>query len=294
MGANMKKLCIASILLTLSAPLVAQSVSFTAGGIAAGESWTDEGSYASNMTLTVFNSQQTLPAVKHDTGGTRSKSVKITDVAGDGHIRSLEVTYTSASEPNVAGHTYTVSSSGNSIDVGYAGGSGTPSASEVAFVKADNAHFGQLSALNKVLGGKTFTVGNAISPINKNDASELIDNSGGIALDTISLTLQSVSGSGADQIATLTGTMTASGGIKSNAKPADETANDEKFSGDLHSTMNVTLKVRTATCRPVELRLESATTVAAARSAKGAAGKGRDKMTVSGDGSSSLHLNYSF
>jgi hypothetical protein len=290
----MKTLSMVTILLTLSAPLAAQSVSFTAGEIAAGQSWTDEGRYSSNMTTTIHNSHTALEPVSRSTDGTRSKSVLLTDVAGDGHIRTMLVTYTSASEPNVAGHAYAVSMNGNAIDVSYSSGAGSPSASEAAFVRADNAHFGQLLALNKVLGGKTFAVGSAVSPINKNDAGELIDSSGGVALDSIELTLQSVSGAGADQIATLTGTMMASGAIRSNSKPSDETANDEKFSGKLQTTMNVTLKVRTATCRPVELRVDAATTVSAARSARGAAAQGRDKMTVSGNGSSSLHLSYGF
>lgn len=289
----MKTLSTITLLLTLSAPLAAQSVSFTAGEIAAGQSWTDVGSYSSNMTTTIHNSNTALEPVSRSTDGTRSKSVLLTDVNG-GHIQSMQVTYTSASEPNVAGHTYAVSMNGNSIDVSYSSGAGTPSASEAAFVRADNAHFGQLSALNKVLGGKTFAVGSAVAPINKNDAGELIDNSGGMALDSIELTLQSVSGAGADQIATLTGTMTASGAIRSNSKPSDETANAEKFSGKLQSTMNVTLKVRTATCRPVELRVDADTTVSAARSAHGAASHGRDKMTVSGNGASSLRLSYGF
>jgi hypothetical protein len=289
----MKKLSIASILLTLAVPLAAQSVSFNSSDVAAGQSWTEDGNYSSTMTTTVFDSTRTLPAATQSHATTRSKNVKLTDVGGDDRINALEVTYTSASEPSVAGHTYAVSVSGNGVDVGYSSGGGSPSAAEVAFVKADNAHFGQFRSLNRLFGGKTITIGSAVSPINKTDASELIDATD-MSLDSIDLALQGVSGAGADRIAVFTGTLTLRGSMKSNAKSSDKTADDEKFSGDLRTTMNVTLKVRAATCRPVELQLDGSTTINATRSAKGSASHGRDKMTVSGDGSSSLRLNYSF
>src|SRR3982750_2403955 len=126
MGANMKKLTIASIIFALAAPLAAQQISFTSSDVAAGQSWTEDGNYSSTMTTTVFNSNESLPATTQSHATTRSKSVRLTDVGGDNRINALEVTYSSASEPSVAGHTYTVTVSGNSVDVGYSGGSGSP------------------------------------------------------------------------------------------------------------------------------------------------------------------------
>lgn len=287
---------LALILLMISvSPLAAAEITFDPTDVAAGETWTETGSYGSNVTVTRSDSVQTFPAATQITSVTRTKVMKILAVGGDSRIDSLEVSYSAASLPDVVGKTYLLTVQGQKVDaVTYKDpANGSPSAAEEAFVKKDNSHFGQFRALNRIFrGNSTFTTGQSPRKINKNDAAELVNASGDMAVDDLDLTLADVIGSGDDQVAVFDVVLKLKGSIKSKPKQGDETLIAEKFAGDVLMDLTGTLRVK-VNCRPAGLNLNGTHTMRATRFAPGPPERGRDKMTVNADGTTTLNFSYS-
>jgi len=157
-------------------------------------------------------------------------------IGNDGRIDSVEVTYNAASKPSVAHHSYVVTPSG----VTYSGG-GTPSAEEVAYVRADNAQFGQFRALERIFDGETIAIGSSFSP-KKKDAEELLNVGESLRLRSMALTLRSVS----DGVARFDVSI----GIDADPK---EKKSKKSATGAMSMTLDGTLLVTVATARPVLL-----------------------------------------
>ena len=287
----MKPTLIAASLLSLAlSPLMADSTSFTAADVVNGETWTEAGSYASSMTITVFDSARALPPTTTSLTVNRSKTDKILDVGGGSRINSLQVTYSAASLAAVVGKSYKLTVHGNHADVEYFDpADGTPSDAEIAFVQGDNSHFGQFRAMNKIFGGKTFTVGEGVNHINKNDAADLICATDDVSVEDLALTFTGVDGNG---FGIFNATLTLNAKMRGNSKPSDEDPGAEKFTGSTVTELSGTIKVNPATCRPGGLDLTGPNTLTGNRSAKG---KGSHAtMTVNGDGTSTFTFTYAF
>jgi len=284
---------VASLTLALS-PLMAADFQCTAANVAAGETWTETGEYNSSLTITIFDSARELePIVTPGTSVTRTKTVKITGVgSGSGKIESVEVTYSSASVAAVVGKTYAVTVNGNHVDVDYAPPTtGTPSTAELAYVAGDNSHFGQFRAINKIFGGQTFSPNEGTRHINKNDAEELVNSSDDVSVESIDINFNEVlaNGNGSFDV-----TVKLKSNMKSNSKSTDEQPNATPFTGQLTMDLGGRFELNPSTCRPTHVVLNGSNTMEATKSAKGNAGKGRDKMTVSGSGLTHISHTYTF
>ena len=287
----MKTTLIVASLLMLALPLMADSTTFTAADVVNGETWTESGNYSSSMTTTVFDSVRSLPPTTQSLTVNRSKTEKILDVGGDSRINSLQVTYSAASLADVVGKSYKLTVTGNHADVSYFDpADGTPSPAEIAFVQSDNSHFGQFRAMNRIFGGQTFTVGEGVRHINKNDAADLINATTDVSVHGLDLTFTGVDSNGFGIFST---TLTLNAKMRANPKPTDEQPDAEKFVGSMVVELSGTIKVNPATCRPGGLDLTGPSTLRGTRSASGH-GNGHDSMTVNGDGTSTFSFTYAF
>lgn len=215
------------IALFFAASIASAQVTFHSSEIAVQMSWSEIATYETS--IHAQSGQSTTSDVNHSV--TREKTCKVLDVDNAGRIDAVHVTYDSASNGDVSGRSYVVTPR----DVSYAAG-GAPSGDELRFVRSDNASFGQFRALDRIFGGKTFTIGQSFEP-NKNDAEELVNIAAGTQLKAMALTLRSV----ANGVATFDLSMT----IESDPK--------EKKSGKMTLVLDGQLDVTIATSRPVRL-----------------------------------------
>lgn len=274
-----------------STALQAQSVTFGSAPIGAGDQWSESASYTATITTTVHDSVREVNSTTTAQSVTRSKTSKATAVGGDGRLNGVDVTYSAVSVngtslSNVVGKTYRLTVAGSNVTVAYADGNGVPTADEIAFVSTDNAHFGQFRAIDKIVGGKTLAPGAVVTP-NKVDAEELVNATEGIAVDSMTMTLSGVSGSGAAQVATFNVSIVLRGGVTKGASHKTT----EEFAGAVTMTLSGTMDIKVQNSRPAGLNVAGPTSLAARKNAKAGTTK---QMTLSGAGNSSIAISYSF
>ncbi len=221
-----RKNILTAIVLLLAATTVSAQVSFGSAAAGPNTEWTDVATYTTSISADANPAQQ----VSVD----RAKTCRVLDVDNAGRIDSVSVEYSVSSEPSVIGRRYRVTPQGVSYENG-----GTPPPAEAEFVRRDNAGFNQFRALDRIFGGKSFTMNQSFSP-NRNDAEELLNVAAGMRLRAITLTLRSVT----NGVARFDISM----GLESDPK---EKKNGALAAGRMSINLNGTLDITTATSRPV-------------------------------------------
>lgn len=219
--------------LPFTASAASGQVTFSSLEPVAGQtSWTETSSYETSIIAKAGES--TTSTINSSV--THEKTCRVLELDGAGRMDAVQVTYSSASHGEVSGRSYVVTPHG----VGLATG-GTASEEELRFVRSDNAGFGQFRALDRIFGGKTFTIGESFEP-NNNDAEELINVAAGTRLRSMALTLRSV----ANGVATFDLSMA----MESDPK---EKKSGKAAGGKMMLTFDGELDVTVATSRPVRL-----------------------------------------
>jgi hypothetical protein len=228
-----RKAIITLIAMTFAAVAAsADSVTFHASEARNGMTWNESAEHSASVTLTTSSA---APVTTNNSSSSTKTNVVLA-IGNDGRIDSVEVTYGAASNASVAHHSYVVTPSG----VTYSGG-GAPSAEEVAYVRADNAQFGQFRALERIFDGETIAIGSSFSP-KRQDAEELLNVGESLRLRSMALTLRSVS----DGVARFDVSI----GIDADPK---EKKSKKSATGAMWMTLDGTLLVTVSTARPVSL-----------------------------------------
>lgn len=278
-------------------PAFATDFSFTPADVVDGTSWTETGAYHTHLTITLHDSARQITAIPPATPGgaptpitrdvdvTRSKTVTIVTAAANDRISVMDVTYTDG-PAFVLNKTYRLTVQGNHAGIAYGGTTtGTPSVEEVAFVDGDNAHFGQLRALNRIFGKKSFSVGDNVR-VNKNDAEELINVSDDLDVSDLTVTLTDVT----NNVATFSMSLT----LQSTIKKGSPDQTDGFSTGGMTIVLTGQLQLNTTNCRPTTMALAGTATLNGSKPAAGHS-QGHDAtMTVSGDGTTSFNFTYGF
>ncbi|HXG58026.1 MAG TPA: hypothetical protein VNL91_03295 [Thermoanaerobaculia bacterium] len=291
-------LAFAPLLLAQSDPPPPATATFVAAGVNAGDTWTEQASYGSSFTITIDDSWRDvsgrIPQPTTTVSISRTKVVKVTSARENDTITGMEVTYTAASAggtpiSSVVGKTYVLVINGNNVgSVTYAGTTtATPTGEEVAFVTADNAHFGQIRAMNKTLGGKTVAVGQNVRAF---DPDDLINTADGMSVRNFVMTLRSVDAGG--QTATFDVTMELVGRMKK-GKGQNDPDTPFDLSDALEMTLGGSLTVRTTTSRITSLSISGPTTLRGRKLASGKAGK-HDQVKMDGSGNASIDVSYTY
>jgi hypothetical protein len=285
---TMKRVLICASLLALSmTPLLAADFSFTPADVVGGVSWTETGTYHSDLNIVLNDSARELPPVTRTLDVTRSKSVTVVQAGGNDVINVLDVSYTAAPVATVVNNTYRLTVKGNHADIAYADPTkGTPTDAEIAFVDGDNTQFGQLRALNRIFGKKSFTTDQA-AKVNKNDAEELINVGPDLDVSDLTLTLRSVNGDVASFDISLT--------LQSNIKKGSPDQVDSPFStGGMTIALAGTLQLKTTTCRPTSIVLNGTTTLTGSKPTPGHSKNHDATLTVNGTGTTNFSFTYAF
>ncbi|HEX8172179.1 MAG TPA: hypothetical protein VF824_16715 [Thermoanaerobaculia bacterium] len=267
-----RTLIFTALFFAAAAAHAADSVTFGSTSAAAGMTWSESSTFTNDVTIGGVGGGAPLQVAQTSA---RSKQLTVREVGADGRIRSADVTYTAATDNDaVTGKTYRVTRSGNTAEVTYANG-GTPPAPELAFVAADNPHFAQFRAYERIFGGKTFTIGSSTEP-NRNDAQDLVNASGEVTVTAISLTLRSVTSG----VATFDISMT----LRSDVKKGRGHNAQEPASGAMTLTLDGTMTVAVATARVTSLDVTGPMHVTRT--------KPTGAVASDGSGNVSLHVEY--
>jgi hypothetical protein len=305
-----------ALAVALLVPSASFAVTFGAATLAVGDTWTETSAYGSDITVTIDNGMGTGNPHNGDSllGPTqkrqqksisRVKTVKVTGVNAQ-RISGLEVEYTAVTINDVdqsglfAGKKYSVDITGNHVTgVSYVGSTALPSSAEVLFVTSDNSNVGQIREMRRTFGGETVSVGGALSAKNPDD---LFDVGTGLSVSSFSMTLSSVSGEGANQIATFDVAMTITGGVQK-GKGA---SGDAPFaSSSVQMNLSGPLRASVSTGRIIDFSLSGPATATGQKESKGKNKSGQEvvgkkgpnggsprSMAVSAEGNAALSASF--
>lgn len=321
----MNKLVIAFVVVAFaSAPaLLAQPAAATFGSaaVAAGDTWTESSGYGSDIEFTLDNGMggstwtdadanlQLTEAQRHQNPSvSRVKRVQITGLQGH-KIGGLEVEYTEVKINNTdvsglfSGKKYAIDINGNHVNSVTLVGGGALSESEEAFVKRDNSNVGQARELRRIFEGETIRIGDSLGAKNPED---LFDLTAGFTVDSFSMTLMSLDGSGASQTATFQVSLAiSSGGVK---KHKNDSGSEAPFAtSSLHFSLNGPLIANVSMARLISFDLSGNATAGGQKESKGKDRTGTDQsgkkgangsqsrsMSISGTGTAFLNASYNY